>query len=161
MRSQRPVWLAPGEIPADPLKDLITSNNTLSLWHIEDDRSNLERVIAAIAATCDVSSNFDFVLFDRRQVEDLAIKLEFHPGDTPDEKANASWHYDATELSASRLVNLATRMFSDKAVIERLLEKNVLALIAAAVLEQRINLAKLSQRLRAKVEPLVANRNLG
>ena len=41
-------WLAENDLPADPIGDLKTSNNSLSLWHIEEDESNLERVVLGL-----------------------------------------------------------------------------------------------------------------
>jgi hypothetical protein len=52
-------WLEEGDIHADPLADLNTKANELSVWLIEDDRSNLNRVVSALAATRTHISNLD------------------------------------------------------------------------------------------------------
>jgi hypothetical protein len=43
-------WLSPGDVPADGLVDLRTSNNELSVWHVEADESILHAVVAALAS---------------------------------------------------------------------------------------------------------------
>jgi hypothetical protein len=55
-------WLLEEDIPADPLGDLATNDNELSVWQINDDKSNLPRVAAALAANCDDISNLDYAL---------------------------------------------------------------------------------------------------
>lgn len=42
-------WLPPGEVQAQALLDLAPKDNGLSVWLIEEDRSNLDRVVAALA----------------------------------------------------------------------------------------------------------------
>ncbi len=53
-------WLKPGQVPADVFRDFRVANGKLSVWHIEDDRSNLEQVIMALAATRDTFAPFDY-----------------------------------------------------------------------------------------------------
>ena len=52
------------QIRKGPLIDLVPDDNTLSIWYIEDDRSNLEQVAVAFASTRDSFSNFDYALVD-------------------------------------------------------------------------------------------------
>jgi hypothetical protein len=52
-------WLLDEDIPADPLGDLVTNDNELSVWQINDDKSNLHRIAAALAANSDDISNLD------------------------------------------------------------------------------------------------------
>ena len=49
-KNEQVPWLPEGELQADTLTDLSTKSNELSVWHIEDDRSNLEQVVTALAA---------------------------------------------------------------------------------------------------------------
>src|SRR5438874_12791164 len=96
-------WLSPGDVPADALLDLRTEANALSVCQVEADLSNLERVVAALAASRDTLANADFVLFDVRILTSLAIGSEATCGATPDEEANARWHLDLVELTAARI----------------------------------------------------------
>jgi len=104
-------YLLEGEIPADPLVDLATSANRLSVWYIEADRSNLERVQVALASNGEYVSNFDYALFEDRLLEGLNVKISQTVGSTPDESANVEWHRDVEELSASKLAEIAKIVF--------------------------------------------------
>jgi hypothetical protein len=42
-------FLEVGDVPADPFVDLQTKENLLSVWEVEEDRSNVMRVVRAIA----------------------------------------------------------------------------------------------------------------
>ncbi len=99
-------WLAPGEVPADPLGDLATTSCTLSVWLIDDDEENLGRVVTALATRRDSLANFDYILVDSRLLTDNGFKVAPAPGDTPDNTANENWHLDIEELSATQLLNL-------------------------------------------------------
>ena len=125
-------WLAADEIPADPLSDLTTKDNQLSVWYIEDDRLNLERVIAALAASGTDVANVDYALLDHRLLSDMHIKIDSTRGGTPDEEVNTSWHRDLVELSAGKLVTLAIAIFTH-AEKQRMPKIRVHQLIAHAV----------------------------
>jgi hypothetical protein len=64
-------WLEKGDIQADPLADLNTKGNELSVWLVENDRSNLEQVVTALAATRTDISNLDYALLDVRLLPEL------------------------------------------------------------------------------------------
>jgi len=134
-------WLAEGELQADALSDLATKDNELSVWRIEGNRSNLERVVVALAAGCDYISNFDYALFDQETLSEINIRIKNTEGDSPDEDAN-SWHVDLAELSATKLMELATAIMR-KAEIKRIPEKSILRLVARAVASGQIDRTKL------------------
>jgi hypothetical protein len=54
---------------------LRVNEGTLSVWHIEDDRSNLDVVIAALAATRQNVDKFEYGLFDQEIADRLGIKV--------------------------------------------------------------------------------------
>jgi len=136
-RSQELNWLSRGEIPADPLADLSTTSNELSTWHIEDDLSNLERVIVAIAGTWDRIEHFDYALFDQRLVGELNIEMRQTMGETPDAQAN-HWHRDLVHLSAQRLTELA-RVIWMHGRTDRKLQKDIRDALARAVSRREID----------------------
>jgi hypothetical protein len=100
-------WLKAGELQADALGDLYTENNTLSVWLVTNDKSNLQRIAAALAGNCEYLSNLDYALLNVELIADLNIKIVQKAGDSADDTANNSWHYDLTELSAMDLLALA------------------------------------------------------
>lgn len=143
-------WLLKGEIQADPLGDLATRDNTLSVWQVEDDNSNLNQVIAALASSRDSISNLDYVVFDIDLLVGTGIKIEINRGATPYEMANI-WHRDLVELTATKLVRLAETMLTHSR-IERILEKKILHLIKDAVQNEQIDKAKLKEGVTKKLD---------
>lgn len=142
-------WLPKGEIQADPLGDLATGNNTLSVWQVEDDKSNLEQVIAALAASRDTVSNLDYAIFDVDLLSSIGIKIEVNEGATPYEMANR-WHRDLVELTATKLVRLAEAILVHSHR-ERVPEKKVLRLIKDAVQNGQIDKTKLRPSITTKL----------
>jgi len=62
-------WLGEGELPSDVFLDLNSKDNTLSLWLVEDDNSNLNRVLAAMAAQGSPDA-FDYAVLDKPKFEE-------------------------------------------------------------------------------------------
>ena len=141
-KTETVAWLLPGEFQSDPLCDLATSENKLSVYRIEDDCSNLERVVAALAANCDKIANFDCVLCEETILKDIGIKSEQIKGQTPDETVN-DCHLDLIELSASRLVNLAKHLL-DRGKVERFLPLDVTNLLVESIQKEYLNKAKIN-----------------
>ena len=134
-------WLQKGDIQADPLGDLATGSNTLSVWLVQDDRSNLNDVLLALGASRDTASNLDYTIFDIGLLADINIKLEINVGNTPYAKANC-WHRDLVELTANKIVKLAESLLKN-AEIKRFSEKEMIKLIQDAVNNKQIDRTKL------------------
>lgn len=64
-KSTNPDWLSSPDIPVHPLADLLPKlgDHALSLWHVESDKSNLKRVVAAMAAGRERLDKFEYALF--------------------------------------------------------------------------------------------------
>jgi hypothetical protein len=134
-------WLPVGDIQADPLGDLATGSNTLSVWLVQDDRSNLNDVLLALGASRDTASNLDYTIFDIDLLVNINIKLETNEGKTPYAKANC-WHRDLVELTANKIVKLAESLLKN-AELERFSEKEMIKLIQDAVNNKQIDRTKL------------------
>jgi hypothetical protein len=143
-------WVPRGDIPGDPLGDLVTQNNRLSIWVVDAGPGNLDRVLCALAGNCDKLSHVDYLLFDEGVLGELQLKMETKPGDTPDTEANARWHREIIELSAGKLASLARRMY----VLQRfrLHWKDVSRLLKEAVETNRLDSAKLKKKLRSDLD---------
>ena len=152
-------WLPTGDLQADSLKDLKTENNCLSVWWVEDDLSNLDQVVAALAANCDDVANFDYSLFDQNLISVDNIEAKRIKGASLDENANSSWHRDLAEMSGFKLVRLAKSIFTGSTK-KRILEKQVLKLIAKAVASGNIDKASLKEKVKEKVDRLRSNRGI-
>jgi hypothetical protein len=150
-----PVWFPEHDVQADPLGDITTSGNTLSVYQIEDDKSNLERVVAAMAANNQTLSNFDYLLFNRDSLRALDIDYKQTKGATPDAGVN-EWHRDIIRLSGLKLVNLAREMLHNGEK-GRISEKNVSQLIAKSLAKGELDQAKvkLSKESLAKINRIV------
>ena len=68
-------WLEDDDTQADALWSLRTKGNQLSVWLIDDNKSNLKRVIAALAAGRDTLDKIDYALIDRRVLESPDIPV--------------------------------------------------------------------------------------
>jgi hypothetical protein len=140
-RSEAVPWLASQDLQADALVDLATKGNRLSVYLVKDDQSNLERIIAGIAANCDFISDFDYALFAQEALDEIKINAEDTSGETPDIVVN-SWHRDLVELSAANIFALA-QVIGTKAERKRVLSRRVLELVAHAVASGQIERDKL------------------
>jgi len=146
-RSSPPAWLPPNEIPAEPLADLVPkSGPNISIWQIEDDRSNLKRVAAAIASGRERVDKFDYAVFPQELVVLSGLPVTQSPGKTPDDFANTNWHRDLIEVTADKLVRLAKEMYV-KAEISRILPMEIRQLILKGLQARQLQESKICDRL--------------
>jgi hypothetical protein len=96
-----------GQLPADPLSDLNTRNNTLSLWQIDDEEKNLGRIAAAFAVQRGKFDSFEYVLFPETVPESIGLRIVQTDADTPDLEANSLFHVDLAQMNAQHVVELA------------------------------------------------------
>ena len=94
-----------GDVPADPLPDLQTERNLLSVWELESDRSNLTRIVRALSLGPDKVDHTGFVVFDSEHLDPAQIEIQENPGTSPDGAIN-HLHRDLV-LSGKKLVALA------------------------------------------------------
>lgn len=134
-------WLPSGELPADPLNDLGTKSNELSVFHVSADESNLNRILASLATNVEQLSHVDFALFDEELISELGIKIKKSKGDLPDEQVN-NWHSDLFELSATKLLLLA-KAISNNAKFDRKLHTQILELIADMISSGQIDRSRI------------------
>lgn len=143
-------WLEKDEIPADPLTDLPTSDNALSVYIVEDDKSNLDRVITALAATRERPDKYDYLLFDERALSIANVKTELTRGNTPDDLVN-SWHLDLVELSGSKLLALVTEILRSDYRTARWLESVVKDKLQRGMKAGHVDPGKMPPKLRDAV----------
>ena len=140
------------DVPADPLGDLQTKSNELSIWFIDDEKSNLEQVASALAAGRDSSANLDYALLDFKYFGKLKFKHKSSRGGTLDNRIN-EYHIDIIELSGRKLVRLAKTFFR-YAEIQRMPEKKVLELIKKAIQSQQIDSTKIKSAIIEKIQAI-------
>lgn len=143
-------YLPSGQSPADALQDLRTKGNALSLWQVEDNGSNLDRVLAAIVSISDHLQTINYLMVDEQHVTSLNLKLVQSKGETHDAHANENWHFDLTQLSASDLANLANTMLSHGQT-DRRNDKSLASLLKGSVEKGYIDHSKLGDKVQARI----------
>jgi hypothetical protein len=144
-------WLTlKGDIPADPLNDVRTQDNALSVWLVDDGKQNLNRVALAIAATRQRVDKLDYLLFDLQILSDSDVETCKSRGTTPDEQVN-DWHLDLVELSGLELVSLVRAILTSDYETGRFLPKEVVELLKDAVKAGQINQEKLNKGIKSAI----------
>jgi hypothetical protein len=144
-------WLPDNSLQADTLVDLKTQNNALSIYLVQDDESDLERLIAALAATGDNLANFDYALFDEAILREANLKIRSQPGGTPDQIVNAIQHRDLIELTTDGVLLLARAIRDGRR--ERKMDAEVSALITKSIKDGHFALETLKPELRKRFTP--------
>ena len=137
-------------LPADPLGDLATKDNSLSLWRIEDDKSNLDRIAATLAANRQRLGPFDYILFPSSLLDNEDFELTKSDGGTHDKEVNTRWHMDLIHLSAIKLVDFAKLVYR-AGDIERLSPKRVERLLKDHVSSGYLRPASLEKSLQKEL----------
>lgn len=136
-----------GDVQADAISDLRTSKNALSVWQVNDDHTNIDRIVAALAAGRMNLDKLDYALIDAETLDELNIGIVQKRGRSLDDRANDLWHYDLTELTGTSLVNLAF-MIQEKAMFVRVQKARIGSVIEASVRHGFIDSSRLKDGLR-------------
>jgi hypothetical protein len=104
-----PLQLSIDDVSADMVTDLRTTDNNLSVFQIENDGSNVNRIITALAATRTHLQPSFFLVFDSNLLDRLKIELEKTRGGTPDDFVN-DFHRNLKVLSGMKLIELAKEL---------------------------------------------------
>ena len=147
-------WLKNGEFPADIFHDFRTEKGILSVWLVEEDYSNLERVLTAFAANRRSIDKLDFIIFNSQIFDDLEIRVEFEEGDTPDEFANNQWHWNLIELSGQKAASLAARLYYESER-KRKLPPQIKAMVAEGVRQGYIDNARLKGDIPKTIDKII------
>jgi len=124
-------FLANNDIPADCLGDMPTQENQLSVWVIEQDRSNIERVVRAVAVGKQKIDNAGYIVFDSALVQAAGIEIQDNPGTTADTGANA-WHRDLV-LTGNKMVALAKAILENGEDARQILKLRMRELVQAGI----------------------------
>jgi hypothetical protein len=143
-KSEATQWLDKGDVPADPLADLQTTQNRLSVWEVAVDRSNVERIVRAMAVGRDRIADMGYVLFDSSLLSTAGITHQVERGTTPDEGANG-WHLHLVDLSGNKLVML-TKLILENGESGTLLKKRLEELV-----DDGIRQRELPEKVRSKL----------
>lgn len=135
-------WLDAGDVPADPLGDLATDDNTLSVYVVEDDPEKIDRVLAGLVVGRQNGSEAEYILFDESLVLLAGIKIIKTEGQTPDAEVN-KWHRDLTEISALKLAKFATLLVPACDPLSKT-PKEVAQILARSIAQNHIPVARVN-----------------
>ena len=144
-------WVNHGDIPADTLSDVRTTDNALSLYVVEESE-NLLRIVAALKASRP-HGHADYILFPPEVVSQMGLPTRKTRGNTNDEQVN-DWHVDVVDLSGRTLVDLSVAIVQSEHKLDRLSRKQVLGAVRDSVEQGYIHHDDLSDSYRKRlVEP--------
>lgn len=133
-----------GDVPADPLGDLNTTQNKLSVFQVDENRSNVERIARALAIGGQRLDNVGYVLFDASLLEKASIELDPTDGATVDSVVNKC-HADLINLTGNKLVTL-TRLILLEGESDTILRKRIIELV-----EEGLGSKELPEKVREKL----------
>lgn len=148
-------WLNDKEAPADIVYDLRAKNGELSLWFIDNERSNLARVIAAFMTLKKEYKKQDYILFDWGIIESLGLIVTNEPANTKDEEANKAWHRNLKYLTMGAVCRLAECMYL-YGETDRSYEAEIDESLIDGIKSGKINLNELQTELRNKLLPHIS-----
>lgn len=140
---------------ADTVSDLPTKGNKLSVWQIDDDKSNLNQVLTAYAATFQQApiTHLEYVLFDQRLLSEAGIKLNQSRAETPDDRANV-YHYNLIELSGTKL-NILAKIILEHGEIDECLSKDLTMSLAKAIESKQIERKRINQKILVEIDKFI------
>lgn len=151
-------WLPAGEIPAAPYGDLSPSaDSMLSVWLVEDDESNLHRVVAALTSGRKHLDKFDYALVDAGALAELGIRLEAKAEPCPDQDASALWHRNMIRLTGAHL-NALVRLIHSSGHLRRILRPEVEAILKDALASGRLDRSRVDSGLLESLAPAQSSR---
>lgn len=144
-------WLRQNELPSCIVKDLNADNNTLSLWEISDNSSNLLDIIVAIvssSANRSLKDDFDYALLSANH-----LSISFTPikvsGGTPYTPFN-QYHCDIPNLSLNQVVAFAY-LLSKHGTFDRMGWKDIKKRIQEACGNSQLNLAQVKKGIKQQL----------
>jgi len=145
-----PSWLKDGELPSCLIRDLRANDNALSLWKIDDDKSNLPHVIAALVSGRKSSkTNFDYALLDENHLDELVFKPIMKVSTTAYCDMN-SYHCDVPNLSINTVVYFA-HLLNRHGKFDRMGWKDIQDQLKDAYKKGQLNLAKMETNLKQQL----------
>ena len=148
-----------GEIPADTITaDLRTKDNTLSFWQCgEGESGELDDAALALATAADRVDKIDIVWVSEDDLSTDGQRSVRTEGRTHVTEL-IERHVDITSLDHVRLGRLAHRIAVaiEEGRYRRLKRREVAELLTTAVLQCRVELARLDKRIQAEVQKILA-----
>ncbi len=150
-REQAQSLLEQDDIPSDPIADLNTTENSLSIFLVNEDRSNLEQTVAAQAGTRMKADDAGYIVFSSDLLSRVGIAIDdSHPGTTADEDVN-SRHRDLIQLSGKKLIAFVREVMLSSEPPETLPKEDVIGILKEGVSAGRIDPGRLPDKVRKQL----------
>ena len=150
-RIPRPPWLEADELPAAPLADLNTNTTCrISVYLVDDDESNVLRIVTALAATREKIVAHDYLLIDQDDIAAAGIEVRAEKGRCPDDFVN-ELHRDLCELTAEKVLFLCKRAFFGARRPKRVEEKLLSRTVPEGVVNGNIQPKRVNPELRKRL----------
>lgn len=134
--------------PADPLADLNTTSNTLSVYYVEQENRDIKIAIAGIATTKPIE-NFGYALVKLSDVKLEGFNIIEKSGTTPSKEAN-QLHREIINLTAEKLVRLA-KLIHRSPKKTTILKREVGNIVQDALKHKKLDKEKIKPELREKL----------
>ena len=138
------------DIAADPITDLNTRENELSIYLIQDELTELDRCLSALAAERMNLQDLDYILFDKDIIDQLLLEINNVEGNLKDHEIN-KLHRNIIKLSAKKLISLSKKIM-EKCQRKRILEEDVARIIVKSINNNWIKKNSLSKSLLSEIE---------
>ena len=142
-------WLNEGEVAADVFNTLRPMDGTLSTYMIDEGKTRLHRVAAALVCTRDSFQHVDYVLIPYDTVADT-FTLCNTPGRTADVEVN-KWHVDIVHLTSEKLAEFTRLIRVDRHELDRISESTIKSRIRYGIKHKHIDCDKITSNIRTKV----------
>jgi hypothetical protein len=139
-------WKPDDPLPADPLVDLATEGNSLSVWRVLPDRSNLPDVVAAIAARASNISTVHVVMVEEAVITGLGVVIHSTPGLTPLADSAPS-HRHLVDLRAQTVVDIGEACRT-RGEFQHFTPREIRQFLADRVLAARLNFSELQEGIQ-------------
>lgn len=142
-------WLPRGAIQADPATDLRISSGKLSVWWIEEDRSNIDLVILALASSRQHLEKIEFGLFEDTIPGQIGIKVAEEVGVSPVPSVN-HYHRNFIEMTTDQLTTLVNSIFFNISKSRKL--KPEITKLLTSEWGNKIDVGNVKPDLRSEIE---------
>ena len=145
-------WLKEGDVQSlAASRCLATQQNSLSIFIVQGDEQQVDRVVAALALTRQYLGHVDVAIVSEQVLEDCNItrttKVE---ATTPDSEVN-SWHADLVQLSVTNVSDLA-KAIKSHGEISRFFKADVKRAIKTSLTNQWVNTDRIEDKLRVSLK---------
>ena len=142
-------WLQEGELLADVFNEIRTKDGKLSIYTVDTDKTNLTRIIVALASGRENFQDYDYVVVPKREIEEK-FEINKIKGETADDCVN-KWHLDLVQLTPSKLTQLAYIFCDHRESMSKLPKKKVRSEIRKGIDSGLIDQTLINQKLKAKL----------